>query len=212
MAQANERRSRDYYNRRARWYDWANRFAALLRRESATGERRKAVAQLGLKPDDIVLEVSVGTGTNVGLIGEHLGTKGRIVGLDISRPMLERCAGKVRRRGLRAELVEGEAAHLPFPAGSFDAVLHHGGFAEFGDKKLALAEMIRVARNGARVVVCDAGTPTDRAPGLVNRLLLKMQPIYDQPPPIELVPAEARDVRLSWFHHGGWYMLEFVKA
>jgi hypothetical protein len=41
---------------------------------------------------------------------------------------------------------------------------------------------------------------------------MKMQPMYDQPPPLELVPPEARDVKLSWFHSGGWYMLQFVKA
>lgn len=212
MTYENERRSRDHYERRARLYDWANRAAALLRLESATGERRKAVRALKLEPDDRVLEVSVGTGTNLVLIAEYIGLKGRIVGLDISRGMLRRCAEKLARRELRTGLVEGEAAHLPFKAGSFDAVLHHGGFAEFGDQRGALAEMMRVARPGARIVVCDAGTPTDRPLSLVNRLLLKMQPVYDQPPPVGLVPPGASDVRLSWFHSGGWYMIEFGKA
>ena len=120
-----ERRSRDYYERRARWYDWANRAAALIRRESATSERRKAVRRLKLKPGGRVLEVSVGTGTNLPLIADRIGSQGRIVGLDISREMLRRCAAKLRRVGLSADLVEGEAAHLPFPDNAFDAVFHH---------------------------------------------------------------------------------------
>ena len=45
-----ERRSRDRYEGWARWYDWANRLAALLRGESATNERRKAVRRLDEAP------------------------------------------------------------------------------------------------------------------------------------------------------------------
>jgi ubiquinone/menaquinone biosynthesis C-methylase UbiE len=205
-----ERRSRDYYEGRARWYDWANRLASLLRGESATKERRKAIRRLNLKPGDRVLEVSVGTGTNLPLLEEQVGPDGHIVGLDISPAMLRRCRRKLRDRGLQAELVEGEAAHLPLRDGQFDAVLHHGGIAEFGDRRGAIEEMARVARPGARVVICDVGVPSDRRLSLVNRLLLKVQSDYAKPPPIDLVPPAARDVRLDWFHGGAWYMIEFV--
>src|SRR3990172_12498500 len=71
-----ERRSRDYYEGRARWYDWANRIAALLRGESATNEPRKAIRLLNLKPGQRVLEVSVGTGTNLPLLAEQVGPMG----------------------------------------------------------------------------------------------------------------------------------------
>jgi len=206
-----ERRSRDYYEGRARWYDWANRLAALLRGELATNERRKAVRRLKLKPGDRVLEVSVGTGTNLPLIAEEVGPDGHIVGLDISPAMLRRCRRKLRDRGLQAELVEGEAAHLPFRDGALDAMFHHGGIAEFGDKRGAIEEMILVAGSGARVVICDPGLPTDGKLSLASRLLLKLQPIYSQPPPVDLLPPTARDVRVSWFHGGAWYMIEFEK-
>jgi len=205
-----ERRSRAHYEGRARWYDWANRLAALVRGESATNERRKAVRRLDLKPGERVLEVSVGTGTNLPLIAEQIGADGRMVGLDISPNMLARCRQKLRGRGLRADLVEGEAAHLPFADDAFDAVFHHGGIAEFGDRRGAIAEMVRVAKPGARVVICDVGVPADGKLSLANRLLLKTQPVYDQPPPVDLIPPAARDLQVSWFHGGGWYMIEFV--
>ena len=206
-----ERRSRHYYEGRARWYDWANRLAALLRGVSGTRERRKAVQRLDLKPGQRVLEVSVGTGTNLPLIAEQVGPEGRIVGLDISAAMLRRCRRKLRRQGLSADLTEGEAAHLPFTDQAFDAVFHHGGIAEFGDKRGAIEEMVRVAGSGATVVICDAGLPTDGRLPLASRFLLKLQPLYSQPPPVDLIPATARDVRVSWFHGGAWYMIEFEK-
>lgn len=205
-----ERRSRDYYERRARWYDWANRLVAVLRGVSDPRERRKAIGRLNLEPGHRVLEVSVGTGTNLPLMAERVGPTGRLYGLDISGAMISRCRQKLRRQGLKADLVLGEGAHLPFADHAFDAVLHHGGIAEFGDRRGAIAEMMRVARPAAKVVICDAGVPTDRPLSLVNRLLLRFQPIYAQEPPLDLIPAEAQNVRLSWFRGGGWYMIEFV--
>lgn len=203
-----ERRSRSYYEGRARWYDWANRIAALLRGVSQTRERRKAVERLALQPGHRVLEISVGTGTNAPLIAERIGAGGRLVGLDISRGMLERC----RDKAAGVDLLEGEAAHLPLRTGAFDAVFHHGGFAEFGDKQGAVDEMLRVGRPSAMIVICDPGLRADRRQPLMSRLLLRLQPEYQQEPPLALVPPEAVDVQLSWFHGGAWYLMQFSKG
>ncbi len=205
-----EVRSRSYYEGRARWYDWANRIASALRGVSGMKERRKAVDRLQLAQGQRVLEVSVGTGTNVHLIKEPLGPAGQAVGLDISRNMLAQCRQKLERQGVQADLLEGEAAHLPFANAAFDAVFHHGGIAEFGDKQGAIEEMMRVARPSARIVLCDAGLPTDRRLPLMSRLLLKFQPEYEQPPPLDLIPARAQDVHVDWFHGGSWYLITFV--
>ena len=172
-------------------------------------ERRKAVDRLQLAQGQRVLEVSVGTGTNVPLMAERLGPEGRAIGLDISRNMLAQCLQKLERQAVRADLIEGEAAHLLFADASFDAVFHHGGIAEFGDKQGAIDEMMRVARPKARIVICDAGLPVDRRLPLMSRLLLKLQPEYEQPPPLDLIPARAQDVHVDWFHGGGWYLIVF---
>ncbi|MEX1253716.1 MAG: methyltransferase domain-containing protein [Dehalococcoidia bacterium] len=204
-----EQRSRAHYQRRARLYDWANRFAALVRGTSQMGERRKAVARLVAPAGARVIEVSVGTGTNLPLIADQLGADASLVGIDISRAMLGRCREKARRHRVNADLIECEAAHLPFADETFDAVFHHGGFAEFGDKQRAVDEMLRIARPGAKVVICDACQPSDRKLPLMSRLLLRTQPEYAVPPPLDLVPADAT---LSWFHGGAWYLIEFIKA
>lgn len=126
--------------------------------------------------------------------------------------MLRRCRAKLWGRGVKFDLVLGDATRLPFRRSSFDAVLHHGGLAEFPDKRGAIAEMARVAKPGAKVVVCDPGLPTDRPVRWINRLLLRLQPLYATPPPIDLLPKQAQDLRLSWFRGEAWYLIEFVKG
>ncbi len=207
-----ELRSRRYYEGRARLYDWGNRVAALLRGTSGHGQRLKAIGRLDLNPGDRVLEVSAGTGTNLDLMRHVLAGRGTLIGLDISRSMLLRCRRKPSLNASSIVLVEGEAAHLPFRDDEFDAVFHHGGLAEFGDRTGALAEMVRVARRGAKIVVCDVGVPTDRKLSLMNRLLMMTQPVYRKPPPLELLPANVRDVRLAWIGGGAWYRIDFSKT
>jgi ubiquinone/menaquinone biosynthesis C-methylase UbiE len=203
-------KSRTYYDRRARKYDWANRFAAFLRGTSPTRERRKAVRRLRLKPGDRVLEVCVGTGTNIPLMGERA-ERLSLVGLDISRGMLAVCADKLARLGITTQLIEGSAERLPFRDESFDAVLHHGGIAEFGDKQTAINEMFRVVQREGRVLICDVGIHEDGTTPLMNGLLLLLQPKYAAPPPMNLLPASAKDVHLSWFFRNSWYMIELTK-
>jgi hypothetical protein len=41
--------------------------------------------------------------------------------------------------------------------------------------------------------------------------LLRLQPEYDKPPPMALLPVDACRAKLTWFHRGSWYMIEFSK-
>jgi ubiquinone/menaquinone biosynthesis C-methylase UbiE len=206
-----ETRALEHYARRARLYDWANRFAALLRGTSGEVERRKAIDRLRLTAGARILEVCSGTGTNLVLMSEAMPGQLRLMGIDISRQMLQRSRLKCSQRSVPAIHVEGEASRLPFRDGCFDAVFHHGGFAEFGDKPRAMEEMLRVARPGGRIVVCDVGVPTDRPISFVNRMLMKTQPVYQQPPPVDLVPPDVIDQQLTWIGGGAWYLIDFTK-
>ena len=206
------RRTRDFYDLWAPFYDVSNWLAARLRGASDFEERRKAVEQLELSPGMRVLEVSCGTGTNLPLLSEGVGQEGLVLGLDISARMLRRCRNKLRRKSDQATLVLGEAAKLPFADGSFDAVFHHGGLAELPNKRAAIAEMARVTRAGGKVVICDPGLPYDRPARWINRQLLKLQPAYAAPPPVRHLPAHAENVEVSWIRGEGWYLLEFTTS
>ena len=206
------RRTRDFYDWWAPFYDATNWLAARLRGASDSAERRKAVDQLGLAPGMRVLEVSCGTGTNLPLLSEAVGQAGLVAGVDISARMLRRCRNKLRRKSDQASLLLGDAAKLPFTDGSFDAVFHHGGLAELPNKRAAIAEMARVTRPGGKVVICDPGLPYDRPARWINPQMLKLQPAYAAPPPVRHLPAHAENVEVSWIRGEGWYLLEFTKS
>lgn len=208
---ASDRRWQCFYDRFAPFYDWSVGLWSLLRGFSDAKERRKLVGRLELKPGHRVLEVSVGTGGNLRFVAEGVGPGGRIVGLDLSGGMLTQCRRKLRRQRLAADLMAGEAAHLPFADGSFDAVLHFGGINEFGDKKRAIDEMVRVARAGAKVVIADEGLNPGRRLTLRDRLLQRLNPLYAHQPPMELIPPDAEDVHLGWFRGDTCYLIDFRK-
>lgn len=92
-----------------------------------------------------VLDVGVGTGR----FGSRLASSGvRLVGVDLSRPMLERAAA----RGLR-RLVRGDARRLPFPTRAFEVVTSQHLLHLIPDWTSAVAEFARIASSEYLVVV-----------------------------------------------------------
>jgi ubiquinone/menaquinone biosynthesis C-methylase UbiE len=107
-----------------------------------------------------VLDVACGTGALAVTAAQLVGCTGSVVGLDPNNDMLT----VARRKPHRIQWREGRAESLPFPDGSFDAVVSQFGFMFFEDQRTALREMMRVLRPGGRmaVAVCDA---IDHSPG-----------------------------------------------
>jgi len=113
------------------------------------GARRQILRHLPPLDGRALLEVGIGDGDNLRLLPAQV----RVTGIDIALRRLMACRRRYAARPLSLVLAQGE--HLPFEDRSFDAVLCVGGFNFFSDPALALAEMARVARPGARIVVAD---------------------------------------------------------
>lgn len=103
----------------------------------------------GLEPGQAVLDVACGTGILARTAADRVGPTGAVTGLDLSEGMLT-----VARR-LRDDIDwrQGDSADLPFPDGSFDAVLCQSALMFFPDATRALREMARVCRPGGTVGV-----------------------------------------------------------
>ena len=95
--------------------------------------------------------VDIGCGT--GRWMEYATRQGaRAIGIDAVHEMLLRAAG---RPGLERTLLRGDAAHLPLASGIADLVLCSFTIAYLPSFLAAAAEMARIARPGARILVTD---------------------------------------------------------
>jgi ubiquinone/menaquinone biosynthesis C-methylase UbiE len=92
-----------------------------------------------------LLEVGCGTG-NISLALARRGA--RVVGLDVSGPMLAAAQQRVREQGFSATWIRGGAGVLPFPKHSFDGVISILALDFMADRPGVLQEMVRVLRPG----------------------------------------------------------------
>jgi len=76
-------------------------------------------------------------------------SRGYIVGLDLSEPMLDYASSRARDQGLDNLLfIHGNAQELPFPDNEFDVVNCCGAIHLFPDLPRALSEIRRVLKPG----------------------------------------------------------------
>jgi SAM-dependent methyltransferase len=113
--------------------------------------RRLIVENLRIEAGMRVLEVGCGAGAVLSLLVD---TGAALTGADYSEPHVA-----IARKVLPGvDLRIGEAGVLPFDAAVFDAVFSYGVFLYFPDLAYAarvLAEMLRVARPGAPLLIMD---------------------------------------------------------
>jgi len=109
------------------------------------------IPEFGLAPGAWVLDVGTGPGVLISYLRRAIGPDGRICAFDLSMPMVR----QARRKPLLDQdlVLQADAHHLPFDADIFDNVICFAAFPHFDDPALALFEMARVARPGARLVI-----------------------------------------------------------
>jgi demethylmenaquinone methyltransferase/2-methoxy-6-polyprenyl-1,4-benzoquinol methylase len=136
------------------WTHWAGIYD--LRVRLFLRWRPTALDTLRLRPGDTVLDLACGTGLNFPYLTERLGPDGRIVGVDLTRAMLQQARRKLARRGWRhVALLEGDAANLPLASDSCDAVFCSYGMVIIPDYRRALAEAVRVLKPGGRLTLLE---------------------------------------------------------
>jgi demethylmenaquinone methyltransferase / 2-methoxy-6-polyprenyl-1,4-benzoquinol methylase len=133
--------------------------------------RSAALRTARIGPGMHVLDVACGTGTLTRSLAAAAGPTGEVVGVDRSRPMLARALARAPRAGSAPTSYRlADALALPFQAASFDAVTIAFGLRNLPDYGAALAEMARVARPGARIVVLEIAEPR----GGLGRILFRI--------------------------------------
>jgi ubiquinone/menaquinone biosynthesis C-methylase UbiE len=98
-----------------------------------------------------VLDLASGTGEPAISIASRVGVHGHVTALDLSADLLEIATQRARARGFENFRTRQADAHsLPFSDNRFDLATSRFGVMFFGDPVLALQELRRVLRPGAR--------------------------------------------------------------
>jgi demethylmenaquinone methyltransferase/2-methoxy-6-polyprenyl-1,4-benzoquinol methylase len=141
---------RSMFDRIAPRYDRMNRIlsAGLDQRW-----RRAALAAVAVGPGDRVLDLAAGTG-DLAELAEARGA--RVVAVDFAAEMLR----GARRRGVKAELVQGDAEHPPLPDGSASVAVSGFALRNFVSLPRVFRELSRVLAPGGRVALIDVDRPT----------------------------------------------------
>jgi demethylmenaquinone methyltransferase/2-methoxy-6-polyprenyl-1,4-benzoquinol methylase len=184
--------------------------------------RDKALARLGweARPEGRYLDSCAGTlDFAVALVGKP-GFRGSVVGADFALPMLKlggaKAGGQVLRTG-------SDALQFPFAEGTFDGAFVGFGVRNLADLDAGIAELRRVLRDGARLVILDFTTPTfaplralylfyfRRLLPLAGRLVSGHPTAYAYLPSSVMefpAPAALRQrMERAGFRHCGWRLL-----
>ncbi|MBT2397070.1 methyltransferase domain-containing protein, partial [Streptomyces sp. ISL-100] len=121
---------------------------------------------------DRVLDIGCGSGQTTRLAA-RLAAHGSVVGVDISRPLIERARASTDSERIVYEL--GDAQSHPFPPAAYDVAISRGGVMFFADHAAAFTHIGGALRPGGRLVfICPQPPEPDgeeaRTLGLLGSL------------------------------------------
>lgn len=144
----------EFYGRWARLYD-------AIATAPGVGRWRRRAAERVAGPGDTVVEMGCGSGANLPYLRDRVGPDGRVVGVDLTGPLLE--VARERTAGTdNVDVVRGDATRPPIAAA--DAVLATFVCGMFADPADAVDGWCDLVGSGGRVALMDASA-TDRPIG-----------------------------------------------
>ncbi len=150
---------------------------------------------------DAVLDIATGPGEPALTVAALVGPEGRVVGIDPVPEMVAAARRASDRLGLRnAQFEVAFADQLPFPDGSFDAVISRFGVMFFPSPVDAVREVLRVLKPGGKLALA-VWNFAERNPFL-NTVTAVIDRYADSPPPATdaldayrfAIPGKLRDV------------------
>jgi demethylmenaquinone methyltransferase/2-methoxy-6-polyprenyl-1,4-benzoquinol methylase len=145
---------REMFARIAPRYDLLNRLMTF----GMDQRWRVRAARLAVRenPAPFALDLATGTG-DFAIAIQSVAPRARVIGLDLVYEMLAHAQAKNDARAI--PLLTGDALALPFPAHTFDAITSAFMLRNVVDLERAFAEMVRVAKPGARLVALEITQP-----------------------------------------------------
>lgn len=122
--------------------------------------RKKVLKMVSEKKPKTILDIATGTGDLAILMANTSADK--IIGLDISKGMLDIGIQKIANKNLssKIEMLLADSENMPFEDNTFDAVTVAFGIRNFETLEKGLAEILRVLKPNGIFVILETSNPT----------------------------------------------------
>jgi len=118
---------------------------------------------------DTIVDLGSGAGNDCFVARAITGAKGRVIGVDMTEPMIEKARVNVEKLGYEnVEFRLGDIENLPIESGTADVVISNCVLNLVPDKQKAFSEIFRILKPGGHLSVSDVVLRGD-LPGEIKR-------------------------------------------
>jgi putative heme-binding domain-containing protein len=140
---------------------------AWLTRPDRDGDERPELLldALDIAQGVAVADLGAGTGYFTWRLARRVGPRGKVLAVEIQRPMLDRIAEEAKSRGLGSvEPILGTAGDPRLPEGALDLVFIANAYHEFAEPEAILAAARRALKPDGRLVLLEYAKENSRIP------------------------------------------------
>ena len=114
-----------------------------------------------IEPGATVLDLGCGAGTDLLIAAQMVGPEGKVIGIDMTRTMLDRAQASADEFAAVVELHQGLIESVPVDDESVDVVISNGVIDLVPDKEAVFGEIDRVLKSGGRLQIADVVIHTE---------------------------------------------------
>jgi demethylmenaquinone methyltransferase/2-methoxy-6-polyprenyl-1,4-benzoquinol methylase len=140
------REKQHFFNNHAREWDNEDHLSKVNR-------LKKIFEKYQIQPSGNILDVGCGTGILVSPLISSSVIPYRLLQLDFSREMIIENKKKHKRSIKQISFINGDALHLPFPAGTIQWLIGFAVLPHLGDNAGAIREWTRIISKGGRLLL-----------------------------------------------------------